>query len=801
MVESRFLSLSQLGQFYATETGFVAHYGTEKVAIDVVKADLLRVRISRGGEFDATPTFALAVEPIGAARAAGYDTHFEVVIGQEQVELVTSHLVAQIQLEQFGLFITRTDGSVVLDARSEQGNSYYRHLNGSFISQRKAAMADNIFGLGEKTGRQNRRGRDFTLWNVDVLNPTASGEFTSALDSQDPRANNTSVDFDPYYVSIPFFYHQDAATGKVSASFVDNSYRSTYDFSQPNQLSFRFEGGQLSEYIFGGPDISEILRDYTWLTGRMELPPIWALGYHQCRWHGYNHDSLIALAKKHRDLGIPLDVLWLDIDHMDGYRVFTWNKELFPDIRQTLKQLGEMGIRVITIIDPGVKAEAGYAVYDSGKANDVFCITEGGDEYIGQVWPGNTAFPDFVKPEARSWWGALNAQHVQSGLAGIWNDMNEPATGEIAAERMRFGGGKYSHERYHNTYALLMAMGTVEGLKEAIPNLRTFVLSRAGSPGIQRYAANWMGDNMSRWDHLWLSTPMGNGLGLSGQAFVGADIGGFGEDSNPELFARWIQHGALSPFARNHNMVNQIDQYAFSFGDQVLEVAREAIALRYKLMPYIYSQFALAAETGAPVQRSLVFDYQYEKAVANLDDQYLFGQSLLVAPVYAAGAVAREVYFPTGEWLDWHTGQSVVSAQGSTLQVAAPLQRIPLFVKAGAVIPTWPGNPQTTMGYQPQELELQVWVPGQDAVVESVLHEDDGLTLDSSDSKYLKTLIRLERTGSQLSISGTVVGQGYPEFVRTSLRLTFKGQNAANLAPVVLTNDGQDFEIQVELEA
>jgi alpha-glucosidase len=365
---------------------------------------------------------------------------------------------------------------------------------------------------------------------------------------------------------------------------------------------------------------------------------------------------------------------------------------------------------------------------------------------------------------------------------------------------MRFGGGKYSHERYHNTYALLMAMGTVEGLKEAMPSLRTFVLSRAGSPGIQRYAANWMGDNMSRWDHLWLSTPMGNGLGLSGQAFVGADIGGFGEDSNPELFARWIQHGALSPFARNHNMVNQIDQYAFSFGDQVLEVAREAIALRYKLMPYIYSQFALSAESGAPVQRSLVFDYQYEKAVANLDDQYLFGQSLLVAPVYVPGAVEREVYFPAGEWLDWHTGQSVVSAHGSTLRVAAPLERIPLYVKAGAVIPTWTDNPQTTMGYQPQELELQVWVPGQDAVVESVLHEDDGLTLDSSDSKYLKTLLKLERKGSSLRISGTVVGRGCPEFARTSLRLTFEGQNAANLAPVVLANDGQDFEIQIELE-
>ena len=256
-----------------------------------------------------------------------------------------------------------------------------------------------------------------------------------------------------------------------------------------------------------------------------------------------------------------------------------------------LKRLSEKGFRTITIIDPGVKHEPGYGVFDQAVERDVLCRTEGGDIYIGQVWPGNTAFPDFATQEAREWWGELNAAHVESGLAGIWNDMNEPATGNIDPRAMRFNRGRDSHERYHNQYALLMAMGTTQGLLAAMPDRRTFVLSRAGFAGIQRYAANWMGDNLSRWDHLWVSIPMGTGLGLSGQAFVGADIGGFAGNSNAELYLRWMQYGALTPFCRNHSEIGNVDQYAWAWGDVVQSIVREALRLRYRLMPYIYAAF------------------------------------------------------------------------------------------------------------------------------------------------------------------------------------------------------------------
>ena len=311
-----------------------------------------------------------------------------------------------------------------------------------------------------------------------------------------------------------------------------------------------------------------------------------------------------------------------------------------------LKRLADKGFRTITIIDPGVKHDPGYGVFDQAVEREVLCRTEGGDIYIGQVWPGNTAFPDFATQEAREWWGELNAAHVESGLAGIWNDMNEPATGNIDPRAMRFNRGRDSHERYHNQYALLMAMGTTQGLLAAMPDKRTFVLSRAGFAGIQRYAANWMGDNLSRWDHLWVSIPMGTGLGLSGQAFVGADIGGFAGNSNAELYLRWMQYGALTPFCRNHSEIGNVDQYAWSWGDVVQAIVREALRLRYRLMPYIYAAFLAASETGAPVQRPLVFDHQDDPMVRDLDDEYLFGRDLLVAPVLEPGQTSRQVYLP-----------------------------------------------------------------------------------------------------------------------------------------------------------
>lgn len=762
-----------------TSRGLVAQVETEQLRVDVVRDDVVRVAISRGGRFDDAPTYAVAVDPFSV------DVPFEVERADDVVRLRTAELVVSLWLDPFRLDVHRTDGSPVAETVQDADGRWwpYATLNDAFVVRRRMAVHDAVYGLGEKTGRHNRRGREFTLWNTDVLDPKASGEFAATVAGDDPRADNTSTEFDPYYVSIPFFYHQ-TSSGDVSASFVDNSYRARYDFTAPHEYVVHVDGGQYVEYLFAGPEMPRILEAYTWLTGRTAPPPLWALGYHQCRWFDYTQEAVEALARRHREEGIPCDALWLDIDYMDGYRVFTWDTEAFPDVPGMLARLGADGFKVITIIDPGIKHDPGYWVYDQAVERDVLCRTEGGDVYIGQVWPGSTTFPDFATPEARAWWGELNAAHVRAGLAGIWNDMNEPATGAIDPRGMRFDRGRASHERYHNQYALLMAMGTTEGLLAAMPDRRTFVLTRAGFAGIQRYAASWMGDNMSRWDHLWLSMPMAAGFGISGQAFVGADIGGFMGHSNAELFLRWMQYGALTPFCRNHSSAGNVDQYAWAFGDAVRDLVREAVVLRYRLMPYIYAAFLRASETGAPVQRPLVFDHQHDLLVRDLDDEYLFGPDLLVAPVYESGTTARQVYLPAGTWYDWHTDERLDGRRFVT--APTPMDRIPVYARGGAVIPMWPQAPTSTKGHHPEVVELHLFVPDDDGVVHrSFLQEDDGLTFAALEGARYRTTFEVQRSGGRVTLRGAVEGDGYAEFNRTAFRLVVHGAS-----PAGVTHDG-----------
>jgi alpha-glucosidase len=786
-----YLRWERVDSVIETPTGILAELHGEKLKIDVVRPDVLRIKISCGGTFDESPTFAVCVDPLATP------AEFAVESGSDAVQLTTQSCVASLWLDPFRIDVHRSDGSPVIEtAQDAEGNYWaYATLNDAFTIRRRCRQEDAIFGLGEKTGRHNRKGRDFTMWNTDVLSPYETLEFTAGKAADDPRGDFTSVEFDPYYVTIPFFYHQYYPAGTMAASFIDNGYRGAYEFSEDEVYRIVFRGGQYTEYVFAGPDMPAILERYTWLTGRTAPPPIWSLGYHQCRWFEYTQDAVEAVAQRHRDNDIPCDAIWLDIEYMDGYRVFTWNNDRFPDPPDMLKRLDTQGFRVITIIDPGVKFDPGYWVFDQAVERDVLCRTEGGDLYIGQVWPGNTAFPDFVTEEGRTWWGELNAAHVLSGLAGIWNDMNEPATGNISSLPMRFEHGKHSHERYHNQYALLMAMGTTAGLLDAMPNRRTFVLSRAGFAGIQRYAANWMGDNQSRWDHLWLGIAMGNGFGVSGQAFVGADIGGFAGNSNAELFLRWMQYGTLTPFCRNHSEIGNVDQYAWAFGEVIQDHVRIAIKLRYRLLPYLYACFLKASETGAPVQRPLVFDHQYDATVRDIDDQYLLGTDLLIAPVVEPGATARQVYLPAGDWYDWHTGELIGGKR--FLTVTTTLDRIPIYARAGAVIPMWPEAPASTNDYHPAVVELHVFVPASDGVYYSMLQEDDGLTFAVLRGARYRTTFTVERADAELTVKAATSGDGYPEFRRERFVLVLHGgaPDAGQLDAVMITGANGRFEI------
>jgi alpha-glucosidase len=772
-----------------TDRGLSARLHGERLRVDVVRADVVRFAISRGGVFDEHPSHAVCVDPLAVEvpftveETTGGD-------GGRVMRLRTSGLVVTLALAPFRLDVHRPDGSPVAVGADDEagGTGAYATLNDAFVVRRRCRGADAVYGLGEKTGRLNRRGHDFALWNVDVLDPRASGEFAAGREERDPRADPTSTEFDPYYVSIPFFYHLDGASGAMAASFVDNPCRARYDFSVPGEYSISFDGGQYVEYVFAGPRMPDILAAYTWLTGRIAIPPVWSLGYQQCRWFAYTQADVEALARRHRQEEIPCDGLWLDIEHMDDYRVFTWDTERFPDPAAMLSRLAEAGYRLVTIVDPGVKHDPGYRVFDEAVEADLLCRTEGGGVFVGQVWPGDTVFPDFTLPETRRWWGRLNGEHVRTGVSGIWNDMNEPATGAIDPRAMRFGRGRYPHERFHNQYALLMAKATVEGVRAACPERRPFVLSRAGSAGIQRYAANWMGDNLSRWDHLAVSMPMAAGLGLSGQAFVGADVGGFMGDANAELFLRWMQYGVLTPFCRNHSAIDHVDQYAWSFGSMVANLVGEAVRLRYRLMPYLYSAFVTASRTGAPVQRPLVFDHQDDPLARDVDDEYLFGPDLLVAPVVAAGVTSRQVYLPAGTWIDWYDG-TVLTGPGF-VTAATPMDRIPLYARGGAVIPMWPQAPDHADGYQPRSTELHVAVPAGDGMHTSLLVEDDGATTAAEGGAFRCTDFTVTRAGRTVTVQARTSGDGYPEFVREEFSLVIRGGH-----PCEVRVDGVDHRV------
>ncbi len=787
------------------ERGLLLGVGEEKFRVDVIRADLVRLKLSRGRVFDEKPTFAACFsEPASA--------EFELVEHDDRLELVTTALRLVVYKQSFGLDAYRSDGSTIFeDARDAQGAPIgLLALNDSFVVTRRIGAHDSIYGLGEKTGSFDRRGRDFILWNLDIMTPGALA--VNGLHGAHLEQDAKSTSYDPYYASIPFFYVC-RATGnqaRIAGFFVDNGYKAHFEFSHRDLCRYGFEGGQYTEYVFAGPDMPGILEAYTFVTGRMAAPPLWALGNHQCRFHDYDARGILEVGRQYRARGIPCDVLWLDIGHMDGYRVFTWDARKFPDPSGMSRAMADLGFRLVTIVDPGVKAEPGYAVYDSGLEHDAFCKTEGGGLYTGQVWPGHAVFPDFSRSETREWWGAWSARQLDQGVAGIWNDMNEPATGEVEPFGMRFDrdGQNHPHERFHNQYGLLMAMSTQQGLLAKRPDERPFILTRAGFAGIQRYAAQWLGDNHSSWEHLRMSVSMALGLGISGQPFVGADLPGFFARPTPELATRWTQYGALTPFCRFHNNVNERDQYPWSFGSGVEKRSKSALELRYRLLPYLYTTFMRASESGAPVQRPLVYDFQHDRQARETEDAYLLGEALLVAPVLEPGGSSRHVYLPRGSWIDFHSGERRSGEQ--SISVEAPPDHVPLFGRGGYVVPALDHAPPSTTTLGAALLTLHVFVPAEDGTFESHLHEDDGLTRAFERGALLRTTFRVERSQRNLALTATVTGSGFSELERKRLRVVFHGQAVSRVSldgrPVTLAddaidfaNDGQGFSIEAEL--
>ncbi len=800
-----FTPLGAVRSVEETPRGLLLGVGDERFRVDILDHDLLRLKISQARIFDEDPTFAVI----------GSDTPsvaFEVHQDDKNITLTTKQLKLVMGREPFRLSLYRTDGSLIFeDAIDSRGRPVgYLQLNDTFVVTRKLGRHDSIYGLGQKTGASDRRGRSFIMWNTDILQPGVLE--ANRLHETDLTQHGRSTSYDPYYSTTPFFYHCRESAGKTQMAgfFIDNSYKAHFEFQHDERYRYSFEGGQYTEYVFAGPRMPDILSAYTKLTGRMSAPPLWALGVHQCRFHDYDQEDVLRIASEYRSRDLPCDVMWFDIHHMNGFRVFTWDPKRFNDVSGMLAQLTESQFRSIAIVDPGVKLDPGYPIFEEGYANNYFCKTEGGKLYVGQVWPGHTVFPDFSREEVRTWWGDLNARHAAGGLSGIWNDMNEPATGDVPPFGMRFDydGDNHPHERFHNQYALLMAMGTHKGLLDKRPTERPFILTRAGFSGIQRYAAQWTGDNESLWEHMPMSISMSCGMGVSGQAFVGSDMPGFMGRSGAEMSVRWVQYGALTPFCRYHNNFGEPDQYPWSFGKGVEARNRDALKLRYRLLPYLYTSFIESVETGAPVQRPLMYHHQNDRQARETDDVYLLGPSLLVAPVMEAGQTTRNAYLPEGSWIETATGRAYEGHQFVT--VDAPLERIPVFAKGGSVVPMLPEAPHSTMGLRPTSMDLCLYIPVEEGEFVSYLREDDGHSTQHETGAYLETKFTVTRKENTVKLTATVKGEGFPEFCRTQFRLIIRGAEFENVrvngmaqdslrGKITFDNQGQEFTAEVGL--
>ncbi len=620
------------------------------------------------------------------------------------------------------------------------------------VARRQLATGAHIYGLGEKTGWLDKRGRRYTMRTTDVLleHPAGIGHAT-----------------DPLYASFPVFIVHDARSSY--GIFVDNPEFTEFDFTREGEYQFSAPASVLNFYVLPGPTLPEVLRQYTTLTGRLPLPALWTLGYHQCRWSYANEADIRHIASELRARHLPADAIWFDIDYMDGYRVFTWDTKDFPHPEGLIADLRAEGFRAVTIVDPGVKVDRAYPVYQQGKCGGHFIKHSNGKEYNGNVWPGCSAFPDFHRAETRAWWAGHVQRWLEKGVTGIWNDMNEPATTDLSGpiSDVWHNSGQLPHTSARNTYALQMARATYTGMLAHNPDSRPFILTRAAFSGAQTVAVLWCGDNHSYWEHLATSLPMLINLGLSGMPFVGVDIGGFGGEPTAELVARWTQTGAFYPFCRNHTAAGTRSQEPWTFGPEIEVICRRYIALRYRLLPYLYGLFREATLTGAPVMRPLVWHYPADADTFNLNDQFMLGPDLLVAPILAPGLTARAVYLPKGKWYRWREvgrGGDVAPPLRSPLQgpthvaAEAPLEELPLFVRGGALIPMWPIAQHTDVIDRAQ-LTLHVW-PGNGQLD---FYEDDGETraFERGQDGWRVTPFRLRETKHHLALKWGAVQGGY----------------------------------------
>ncbi|HKK46837.1 MAG TPA: glycoside hydrolase family 31 protein, partial [Balneolaceae bacterium] len=672
---------------------------------------------------------------------------FEVNEKDRHFDISTASVICRVSKKKMKIQFLDNEGNV-LDQDAKGYERYDSLMKGTTKIRitKKAPDHTAYFGLGDKASNQNLRGQSCQNWNTDCY----------AYERDD----------DPLYRSIPFYaaLYENRAYG----IFVDNSYRSHFDFDSKgkNISSFAVDGGIMNYYFIYGPDLTTVTERYTKLTGTPELPPLWALGYHQCRWSYFPESRVMEIARSFRDKEIPCDAIYLDIDYLDEFRSFTWDSDRFPDPKKMIKKLKNQGFKTVVMIDPGIKVDPQYFVYKQGLENDFFCKRADGDLMTGPVWPSQCAFPDFTNPDVRDWWANLYEDLMSNKkVAGIWNDMNEPAMFEVKHKtlpddvRHDYDGHRCSHKKAHNIYGMQMVRASQKGIKKYNEGNRPFLLTRANFSGGQRYAALWTGDNISNWDHLKLANQQCQRLSISGYSFVGTDIGGFVKQPSAQLFTRWLQLSVFHPLFRNHTMGYNTDgasavdeeyveqkkkkttanQEPWTFGKKYTDINRSVIELRYRLLHYLYTAFWKYTREGTPILRPLRYFDQADKTIANHDDQFLFGEKILVSPVVKKNKQSVKTYFPKGRWYDYRTNECYEGQ--STHEIDAPIADIPFFIKEGTVLPLREVM-QHSRERDPDFMELNIYYGEQES--ESLLYEDAEEGYEYQKGAYRLTTFRMK---------------------------------------------------------
>ena len=678
------------------------YFSNMKITLTMFENDIVKVFI--GDKYEESISTNGVVDDLGKGEfIVEEDSNFVIIKGTKVLTFVDKN-TTEISFKDL-------DGNIINEDfqpsfKDEKGNVYISKVNDCLA----------YYGLGEKGGDLNKKGC-----------------YTENFNTDDPETDDDSI---TYYKTIPFYVAlKEEATYGI---FFDNSFRSYFDMGKEmgDRIFFGAIGGQIQYYFIPGENIKEVVKNYTTLTGRMEMLPLWSLGYQQCRFSYFSQEEVRELVKTFEEKDIPLDVVYLDIDYMDGFRVMTFKTPNFDDAAGLIGDLKEKGIRTITIIDPGVKVDEEYDVFKRGKEGNHFTKKLDGEMFIGAVWPGDSAFPDFSNKDCREWWKSELKKFIsEHGMDGIWNDMNEPCVFNNDHKTMletclhNSDNGVIEHKEFHNRYGFEMSRCSKEAQEELHPNERGFSMTRATYAGGQRYSSVWTGDNMSLWSQMRMSISMNANLGISGFSFVGNDVSGFGLDSSEELFIRWMEMGPFIPIFRNHSNMYTRRQEPWAFGPRAEKIAKKSIELRYELLPYIYDLYYISHKEGLPIFRPMIMEYEKDMNLLNMREQFMLGENMIVAPVLYEGERSKTVYLPKGIWFNYFTMEKLQG--GKWYKLPCELDEILVFVKEGAIIPTY-NKKFRNVKERPKNILVKVF--GENA--KGFHYNDDGHTMEYLEGKY-----------------------------------------------------------------